>query len=219
MRPTATRPWTGRFAMAAIAALCLAALCLAAPAHAQDLSQPASPPATKLLLMLPTDDVGTPSKPPSGAALVAAETASFPLGLHFGLSPEEVNARLAHPLPSVAKASMTEVPYLAPAEVDSFTIGLADAGDLKPIIRSCFGAPSRVVFMFADRKLYTISFRFEHDSKCPSVAATADELFQHLLTIPPAAMPTEHYYVGDVDVVDAWDKSVDSVVRRRWRGK
>lgn len=215
MRPTATRPRIGRFAVGAIAALWLAT-----PAQAQD-SPPQSAAATKPLLVLPTDDVATPSKVPSGAALVAAETASFPLGLHFGMSPEEVNARLAHPVPSVAKAALTEVSYLAPAEVDSFAVGLVDAGDLKPIITSCFGAPSRVVFMFADRKLYTLSFRFEHDGKCPAAAtaAAADALFQHLLAIPPAAMPSEHYRVGDVDVVDAWDKSVESVVRRRWRGQ
>lgn len=213
MCPTATRPVFGRFAVAA-----MAACWLAVPVHAQ-VSPPAAPPMTKPLLVLPTDDAATPPPVPSGAALVAAETAAFPLGLHFGMSPEEVNARLAHPVPSVATAALTEVPYLVPAEVDSFTVGLAEAGNMKPIIPACFGAPSRVVFMFTNRKLYTISFRFEHDSTCPSVAAAADALFQHLLGIPPAAMPTEHYRVGDVDVVDAWDKSVDSVVRRRWRGQ
>ena len=213
MRPTATRPCPGRFAVAAVAALWLTV-----PARAQ-VSPPSALPATKLLLVLPTEDVATPSPVPSGAALVAAQTAAFPLGLHFGMSPEEVNARLAHPVPSVAKTALTEVPYLAPAEVDSFTVGVAAAGDLKPIITSCVGAPSHVVFMFTDRKLYTISFRFEHDGQCPNVAAAADAVFQRLLAIPPAAMPTEHYHVGDVDVVDAWDKSVDSVVRRRWRGR
>lgn len=212
MRPTATRPSLGRIAVAAMAALYL----MARPAQAQ--GQPAAP-TTKRLLVLPLDDVGTPAIIPSGEALVAAEAAAFPLGLHFGMTPVEVNASLAHPLPSVAPAALQEVPYLAPADVVSFTVGLAEAGEMKPIITACFGGPSRIVFMFAGGKLYAMSFRFEHDNGCPSAAGAADDLFQHLLKIPPAAMPSERYRVGDVDVVDAWDKSVDSVVRRRWRGQ
>jgi hypothetical protein len=213
MRPTATRPSAGQIAGAAIALLGLAMM----PACAQ---APAAPlPLAKRLLILPAQNAEAPASIPTGAALIAAEAAVFPWGLHLGMSPEEVNGKLAHPVPSVAKSAMTQVPYLLPAEVDSFTVGLADAGDSKAIIVSCFGAPSRVVFMFIARKLYAISFRFEHDNSCPNVAGAADDLFQHLLTVPEAAMPSEHYEVGDVDVVDVWDKTVDSVVRRRWRGR
>lgn len=212
MRPTATRPTPGRIAGAIVLALGL----IAAPVRAQ---QPPSSPGTKRLLVLPTMDAENRPPPPSGAALIAAEEAAFPMHLHFGMSPEEVNARLAHPLASVAPGALAQVPYLLPAEVDAFTVGLADIGDLKPFIPSCYGAPSRVVFQFVARRLYAISFRFEHDTACPNAANAADDMFARLLPIPEDAMPSERYRVGDVDVVDAWDKSVDSVVRRRWRGQ
>ncbi len=206
MRAAATRPSLGCIAVGAMAALVSA--------------QGAPPaPATKRLLLPPLDDVGTPTPIPREKTLEAAEVAAFPLGLHFGMSPEDINKRLAKPLPSVAPAALKEVPYLAPADVLSLTVILADVGEMKPIITACFGAPSRVVFMFTGGTLYAMSFRFEHDDACRSAAGAADDLFQRLLTIPPAAMPSERYRVGDVDVVDVWDKSVDSVVRRRWRGQ
>jgi len=216
MRPAATRPTPGRIARAIVLALGLSTV----PCLAQQLLQPAVPsPATKYLLILPTVNAEDHPPSPSGAALTAAEEAAFPMHLHFGMSPEEVNARLAHPAPSVAPAALTKIPYLLPAEVDAFTAGLADIGDLKPFIQSCYGEPSRVIFEFVARKLYALSFRFEHDKTCPNAAKAADDLFAHLLAIPEDAMPSERYRVGDVDVVDAWDKSVDAVVRERWRGQ
>jgi len=37
------------------------------------------------------------------------------------------------------------------------------------------------------------------------------------LAIPFTAMPSAHYRVGDIDVVDVWDPTVRTVIRRPWR--
>jgi hypothetical protein len=173
--------------------------------------------ATKPVLILPTDDAGMTPPKPAGAALLALESAAFPLGLHIGMTPEEVNDKLLHKLPSVADTAMTVVSYLGPATVEGLSVGMADVGDLKPAITACFAPASRVVFQFVQRKLYAISFRFARDSSCPGTAAAADQLYQRLLGIPYGAMPSDHYRIGPIDVVDAWDPTQGSVVRQRWR--
>jgi hypothetical protein len=173
---------------------------------------------TKPLLVLPTDNVGLPAPPvPTGDALDAAEAGAFPLGLHLGMTPEAVNNSLAHPLASVAPEALTPVSYLGPDAVVSFAIPMSQAGDLRPAIVSCFGATSQIVFQFDAGRLYTISFRFARDGACLDPRAAADELYQRLLAIPFAIMPSSHYRVGDIDVVDAWDPSVSTVIRRPWR--
>jgi len=216
MPPTAARPPCRRPA-AVLVMLTWAALAWFAAwqAHGQT---PASAP--KRLLLLPTDDIGLPAPPiPGGDALAAAEAGAFPLALHLGMTPEAVNARLAHPLASVAPSALVPVPYLGPETVAGFAIGMAQAGDLKPAIVSCFGAASKIDFQFVGGRLYTISFRFARDGACPDPTGAADELYQRLLTIPFAAMPSAHYRVGEIDAVDAWDPTVRSVLRRPWRAE
>lgn len=177
---------------------------------------PSATVAVKRLLALPAEDVGTPAPPPTGAALEAAEVATLPLRLHFGMTPEEVNSRLHHPLPSVAPASLVVVPYLGPDKVVSFSVPMSDAGVGKPEIKGCFAPNSQIVFQFVADKLYAVSFRFAKDKDCPNAANAADDLYERLLTIPYAAMPSQHYRVGSIEVVDAWNKAVSSVVRQRW---
>ncbi|MGO9756360.1 MAG: hypothetical protein ACLPNY_07080, partial [Roseiarcus sp.] len=126
MRPIAARSPSRRLA-AGLAALACA---LAAQAHGQTVA-----PATKPLLVLPTDNAGAPPPPiPSGDALAATEAAAFPLDLHLGMTPDEVNASLAHPPPPIAQSAYTVVPYLGPDTVVGFAVGMADAGNLKPAI-------------------------------------------------------------------------------------
>ncbi len=216
MRPTASRPPGRRFAVLLGLVACAAPAWLAA--H-QAVGQSPVPP-IKPLLVLPTEDAGVrPLPPPSGAALVAAQVAVFPLGLHFGMSPEAVNASLAHPLPSVAPSALAVVPYLGPDTVVGFSIGMVEAGNLKPAITACFGPTSEIVIQFDASRLYALSFRFARDGACPDVSVAADQLYQRLLAIPPAAMPSEHYRVGAIEVVDAWDPTVTSVVRQRWHAQ
>jgi hypothetical protein len=172
----------------------------------------------KRLLVLPIDNVGMPEPPrPGGDALDALEAGALPLGLHLGMTPEAVNKSLAHPLASVAPEALTPVAYLGPDKIGGFAIAMAQAGDLKPAIVSCFGAGSEIDFQFDAEKLYTISFRFARDRVCPDPTGAADDLFQRLLAIPFAAMPSAHYRVGDIDVVDVWDPTVRTVIRRPWR--
>jgi len=174
----------------------------------------------KRLLVLPIDNVGMPAPPrPGGDALDALEAGALPLSLHLGMTPEAVNKSLAHPLASVAPEALTPVPYLGPDKIVGFAIGMAQAGDLKLAIVSCFGAASKIDFQFVGGRLYTISFRFARDGACPDPTGAADELYQRLLTIPFAAMPSAHYRVGEIDAVDAWDPTVRSVLRRPWRAE
>jgi hypothetical protein len=178
------------------------------------------PTVAKRLLVLPIDNVGMPAPPtPGGDALDALEAGTLPLGLHLGMTPEAVNKSLAHPLASVAPEALTPVAYLGPDKIGGFAIGMAQAGDLKPAIVSCFGAGSEIDFQFDAEKLYTISFRFARDRVCPDATGAADDLYQRLLAIPFAAMPSAHYRVGDIDVVDAWDPTVRTVIRRPWRAE
>jgi hypothetical protein len=172
----------------------------------------------KRLLVLPIDNVDMPAPPaPGGDALDAQEAGALPLGLHLGMTPAAVNKSLAHPLASIEPSALVPVPYLGPDTVVGFAIGMAQAGDLKPAIVSCFGAASEIDFHFDAGKLYTISFRFARDRVCPDPTGAADELYQRLLAIPFAAMSSAHYRVGDFDVVDAWDPTVSTVIRRPWR--
>ncbi len=211
MRPTAARSPSRRLA----AVLAAFACALAAQAHGQTVA-----PATKPLLVLPTDNAGTPPPPvPGGDALAAAEAAAFPLGLHLGMTPDAVNASLAHPRASVAPSALAPVPYLGPDTVVAFAVGMAEAGNLKPAITTCFAPASEIVFQFDAGRLYAISFRFAHDGACPDASAAADALYQRLLAVPPAAMPSEHYRVGEIEVVDAWDPRIGSVLRQRWRAQ
>jgi hypothetical protein len=135
------------------------------------------------------------------------------------MTPEAVNNSLAHPVASVAPSALDPVSYLGPDKVGSFSIAMSQAGNLRPAIVSCFGAASHIVFQFDAGLLYTISFRFTHDGACPDAARAADDLYQRLLAIPFAAMSSAHYRVGEIDVVDAWDPTVNSVIRRPWRGE
>lgn len=172
----------------------------------------------KRLLVLPIDNVGMPAPPrPGGDALDALAAGALPLRLHLGMTPEAVNNSLAHPLASVAPEALTPVPYLGPDKVVGFAIPMAQAGDLKPAIVSCFGAGSEIDFQFAAGNLYTISFRFTHDRLCTDPTSAADDLYQRLLAIPFAVMPSAHYRVGEIDVVDVWDPTVRTVIRRPWR--
>jgi hypothetical protein len=176
------------------------------------------PPTTKRLMVLPTDDIDLPAPPrPGGDALAALEAKAFPLSLHLGMTPEAVNLSLAHPLDSVAPATLVAVPHLGPETVVGFAVAMAQAGDVKPAITACFGAASELDFQFVGGQLYTISFRFTHDAACPDASAAATELYQRLLAIPFAVMSSSHYRVGEIDVVDAWDPTVSSVIRRHWR--
>jgi hypothetical protein len=189
--------------------------------QSQPQARPQTPPQStvaKRLLVLPIDNVGMPAPPrPGGDALDALEAGTLPLGLHLGMTPEAVNKSLAHPLASVAPEALTPVAYLGPDKIVGFAIGMAQAGDLKPAIVSCFGAGSVIEFQFDAGKLYTISFRFARDRACPDPTGAADELYQRLLAIPFEVLPSAHYRVGDIDVVDAWDPTVRTVIRRPWR--
>ena len=227
MPATAARPPSRRLAAALVMLTWAAPALFAVGARGQVQSQPQpqarpqpQPQATvaKRLLVLPIDNVGMPEPPrPGGDALDALEAGALPLGLHLGMTPEAVNKSLAHPLASVAPAALTPVAYLGPDKIGGFAIAMAQAGDLKPAIVSCFGAGSEIDFQFDAEKLYTISFRFARDRVCPDPTGAADDLFQRLLAIPFAAMPSAHYRVGDIDVVDAWDPTVRTVIRRPWR--
>jgi hypothetical protein len=160
-----------------------------------------------------------PPPRPGGDALEALEANAFPLELHLGMTPEAVNKSLAHPLASVAPSALVPVPYLGPDPVVSFSIAMSQAGNLRPAIVSCFGAASEIVFQFDAGRLYTVSFRFARDAACPDPTGAADELYQRLLAIPFAAMSSAHYRQDAIDVVDAWDPTVNSVIRRPWRGE
>jgi hypothetical protein len=173
----------------------------------------------KRLLVLPTESADLPVIPLIGDALAHAQSSAFPLDLRLRLSPEEVDARLARSASSAAPAELKRDTYLGSAEVDSLSVDMATAGSLAPAVTACFGTTSTIVFQFVARKLYAMSFRFVPDSVCPSVTAAADELYQRLLNIPYPALPSQHYRVKNVDVVDAWDPTVTSVVRRRWDGQ
>jgi len=222
MPATAARPSSRRL-IAVLAMLTWPALALFAAGQALGQVQPPTRPqpqatVVKRLLVLPIENVGMPAPPtPRGDALDALEAGALPLALHLGMTPEAVNKSLAHPLASVAPAALTPVRYLGPDTVVGFAIGMAQAGDLKPAIVSCFGAGSEIDFQFDAGKLYTLSFRFARDRVCPDPAGAADDLYQRLLAIPFAAMPSAHYRVGDIDVVDAWDPTVGTVIRRPWR--
>jgi hypothetical protein len=222
MPATAARPPSRHLAVVVVM-LTWAAPALFAVGQARGQVQPQSqpqPPATvaKRLLVLPIDNVGIPAPPrPGGDALDALAPGALPLGLQLGMTPEAVNNSLAHPLASVEPSALAPVPYLGPATVVGFAIGMVQAGDLKPAIVSCFGAGSEIDFQFHAGKLYTISFRFARDRVCPDPTGAADDLYQRLLAIPFAAIPSAHYRVGDFDVVDAWDPTVRTVIRRPWR--
>jgi hypothetical protein len=224
MPATAARPPTRR-STAVLVMLTCAAMASFAGGHAQAQTQGQSQAATqtqaaraKRLIVLPTENIGMPAPPkPRGDALDALEAGTFPLALHLGMTPEAVNNGLAHPLASVAPSDLAPVPYLGPDKVFSFSIGMAQAGDLKPAIVSCFGAASQIVFQFDAGQLYTTSFRFARDRVCPDPTAAADELFQRLLAIPSEVMPSAHYRAGEIDIVDAWDPTVATVIRRPWR--
>lgn len=221
MPATAARPPSRRLAaVLAVSAWVVLAPFAAGPAHGQSQASGAQATVTKPLLLLPTGNIDMPAPPrPGGDALAGLEVAAFPLGLHLGMTPEAVNNSLAHPLASVAPSALTPVPYLGPDPVGSFSIAMSQAGNLRPAIVSCFGATSSIVFQFDADRLYTMSFRFTRDTACPDAANAADDLYQRLLAIPFAAMSSSHYRAGDIDVVDAWDPMVNSVIRRYWRGE
>jgi hypothetical protein len=218
MRPIAARQPCRRpaAALAALACTVLASASLACvairPAHGQTGS-----PETKRLLVLPTDNTGIDAPPaPIGTVLAAAEAAALPLGLHLGMSPEEVNARFAHPLASVAPSALGQVNYLGPDTVSGFTIGMTEAGSMKPQITSCFSPKSIIFFQFVARRLYAVLFAFAPDAHCPDASGAADDLFQHLLAIPETALPSEHYRLRGLNIVDVWDPTVTSVIHQRW---
>jgi hypothetical protein len=224
MPATAARPPSRRLAAVLVMLVWAGTLAALAPfaggqAGGQTQTQAkAQAPVTKRLIVLPTENIGATAPPrPRGDALDALEAGAFPLALHLGMTPEAVNNTLAHPLDSVAPLDLAPVPYLGPDKVVGFATDMSQAGDLKPAIVSCFGGASKIVFQFDAGRLYTISFRFARDGACPDPTAAADELYQRLLAIPFAVMPSAHYRAGEIDVVDAWDPMVGTVIRRPWR--
>jgi hypothetical protein len=167
MPATAVRPPSRRLA-AVLVILTWTALAPFAGREAGGQTQAkAQAPVTKRLIVLPTENVGSPAPPrPRGDALDALEAGAFPLALHLGMTPEAVNNTLAHPLDSVAPLDLAPVPYLGPDKVVGFATDMSQAGDLKP--RSCPASAAPARSFSSSTQAGSTRYRFDLPATAPA---------------------------------------------------
>lgn len=175
---------------------------------------------TKALIALPMETLLPGHTLPSGAySDEAARFARLMQGLHFGMTPEAVNALLPEPFDSAAWNVLPVTHYFGPTPVRYFWVSLTASGRLRSQIHACFGLPSYIAFYFEDHKLFLVSYRFATDALCPRVSNAADEIFGQATVLGHNLVSTEHYRTLNVDVVDLWQPGILPVVHRRWQAE
>ncbi|MDE2517087.1 MAG: hypothetical protein KGL12_13750 [Rhodospirillales bacterium] len=175
---------------------------------------------TKELIALPMETLLPGHTLPDGAYRdEAARLARLMQGLHFGMTPEAVNALLPEPFDSAAWNVLPVTHYFGPTAVRYFWVSLTASGRLRSQIHACFGLPSYIAFYFEDHKLFLVSYRFATDGLCPRVSDAADEIFGQATVLGRNLVSAEHYRTLNVDVVDLWQPGILPVVHRRWQAE
>ncbi len=136
-------------------------------------------------------------------------------GAFFGLLPQEVNALLPAPNPSIGWGTLPEASEF-PSDVRYFWIPFQDAGQLRMGSKGCSGTGSYLVFLFSDSGLFRLSYRLVPDKACPSVNDTARDIFARYVTIGPNVALSVRYHTGSADVVDITDPGASFLIAVRW---
>lgn len=195
------------------------AILLAVPAgaaRAQPAKAPAPAPMPKQIVALPPTEWNWEMNDPhpllhQGASDLSALTG----GIAFGMRAELVNGLLPDP---TAGLGWTDLPIVKDftQDVRYFWIKLAGARELSGGISTCSGANSYIVFLFRERALFRISYRFLPDAACTDVAPAAEAVFARYLAIGREVALTVHYRNGRADVVDITDPGAGELLNRRW---
>lgn len=136
-------------------------------------------------------------------------------GVFFGLLPHEVNALLPVPSPAVDSATLPEAPEFS-TDVRYFWIPFQDAGSLRMGTKGCSGNGSYLVFLFSSSGLFRLSYRLVPDKACPSVDATARDIFARYVTLGPSVALSVRYQTGTAEVVDVTDPGASFLIPVRW---
>jgi hypothetical protein len=147
-----------------------------------------------------------------------SDLANLTGGIVFGLSPSEVNAKLATPMPEVEWAGLPSATEY-PDDVRYLWVRLDTARDLRDAIQSCMGAGSYVVFLFRARGLFRISWRLLPDTSCPSTRLAAEDIYARYLAIDRAAALALHYHAGNAEAVEITDPNADYLLPYRWANR
>ena len=150
--------------------------------------------------------------------LGASDLANLTGGIVFGLSPDEVNAKLPNPTPGIEWAGL---PFANeyPDDVRYFWVRLDAVREPRGGISSCVGANSYIVFLFRPRGLFRISWRLLPDINCSSTRAAADDIYARYLAIDGAPALTTRYRAGSAEVVEITDPTVDYLMPYRWTNR
>jgi hypothetical protein len=139
-------------------------------------------------------------------------------GIVFGLSPIEVNTRLASPAQGIA---LGRLPFANeyPDDVRYFWVRLDAMRELRAGINACMGRNSYVVFLFRQAGLFRISWRLLPDDDCPSPEAAAEDIYARYLAIDRAAALATHYHAGKAEAVEVTDPAADYLIPYRWTNR
>lgn len=196
----------------------------AGPACAQPASPPpvpaptnATPPQTRRIFLPPPlqwDSEMLSYRP--ALQQTAADFANLTGGLAFGMSPTQINAKLAEPYPGMSWGALT-LANEYPGEVRYFGVPIAAAGKLRMDVTACTGAGSYIVFLFSTTGLFRLSYRLLTDKTCDDTNDAAQQIFGRYVPLAQSVAGSVRYRAGRTQVVDITDPSAGYLTPIRWR--
>ncbi|HEY0185722.1 MAG TPA: hypothetical protein VGC09_23205 [Rhodopila sp.] len=146
----------------------------------------------------------------------AADLAGLTGGIAFGMSPQEVNARLPNPYSGLSWEALPAATEY-PGDVRYFGVPIARSGALHIAGAACLGDASYVVFLFNTRGLFRLSYRLVADNGCVDTDTAAQMIFARYVPIGQSVALSMRYRAGNTDVVDLTDPTAGSLILTRWR--
>jgi hypothetical protein len=136
-------------------------------------------------------------------------------GIVFGMTPNDVNARLPEPAFGVSWSALPMAKEFS-EDVRYFWVRLEGARDLRQGTEHCLGANSYVAFLFRSHGLFRLSYRLFPDADCPAVDAAAADIFARYVRLYRAVAVATHYATGSAVAVEVNDPTADYLTPTRW---
>ncbi len=194
----------------------LSLLLLSLPVLAASMPARAQEPVKRLMVVPPLQWDATATTPRPGIRQMPSDFARLTGGILFGQKPHEVNALLPDPALGRDWHALPLAPEF-PEDVRYFWIKPGQSGILDAGITSCVGEASYLVFLFRQRGLFRISYRFIPDTFCPSVADAASAVMARYAVIDPEIALVTRYRNLNAEVVDIVDPGSGHLRTIRWQ--
>jgi hypothetical protein len=146
----------------------------------------------------------------------ATDFANLTGGLAFGMSPTQVNARLADRHPGVSWSELLPANEY-PGDVRFLAVPIDRAGVLRMDLTACAGNASAIILLFTGKGLFRLSYRLTGDRKCPDTNEAAQEIFARYVPIGQTVAMSMRYRAGKTQVIEITDPLADLLAPIRWR--